>query len=534
MARYVNASDLRIDPVDYQGAIEAGIKGYQTGQGIRDDIQQRKLGQAIATGPEDVTTDTYSGGTDQEKMLAEQGMDFTEGSGAIPEQEAGLYKDTKRKRTTAKDWKSWEDEVMKIAGSRGGPKQAEQARQHITNTQMGAFQKAAGRATNALEMGDLRTAKDHLEDAYSNIPDGNSVEVDITGGKLMATVTNEETGDTVGQKEITAEDIGNYITQLSDPKAWSAMVQSSRESDRKAGLDERKVAVDEGNLGRLVAADEEAASQFDIKETRLSSADADKMSIADRTAAVAEGRAAIEAIRSGVQNETSNAQIKQIIASMEEVVKASKRADDKAALNTKIYDEGAEQRKVDLEKTETTIETMKAEQKLAEVKQALELVELDKAGPQRDADLKKTLAQVKELEAKAKYYSNGGTSKGAKTFFSKMNDLFQRQNTASTSKMKAAEEIAKYQRRGGDIPAAIQKAYDEEVKKYDAIGGQLSQLYVDNGFNPDGTAKAEGIPSGAGGQSQAPKEALDMLAADPSDQNKAFFQQTFGYLPEGI
>lgn len=497
-------TDVRINPVDWQGAVDSGIKGYEFGQKVKDRKDQEELGTLMSGIPEAVTTDTYTDTPESFRMGEDRRAGAMgaspHGVGAIPPSAEAMQAAQTKKTTTSKDWKSWEDSIRQKAGSMG-PEALQKANAHITSTKQGALRDNASQAMLAMQRGDMAGAKSALEEAYSGFPDGNRAEVDVVDGKLVAKVYNEESGALVETKPITMEEIAGIVQITEDPVAYVNAVKAAELAAAKTT---------------------EATRQFNVTEGRLSKADTDDMSIAERTASVAEGRAAVEKLRSGVQNDETRKRIKEITANMEEVLKSSERADKKAKLDSKQYDEGAEQRKADIEMTRQQIAKSKVDMEIDEKKMALEQLQYMGSGAERNLERQKLGAEIKELEAKAQYYANGGSTTNAESTFKKLNSYWQRLNTAGKTMMEAEVERSKYQRRGeGKVPEAIEAAYAREKGRYDAI-----QKQIDSILNPSG------IPDD--GQPQAPQAALDYLRANPSPENMVFFEKQFGYRPEGI
>ena len=523
MAKWVSGSDLRIDPVGYSDALKSGIEGYRFGQEIKDRRDQEELGSLMAGIPEAETSEVsvpnaVSRNLEETAKINTAGAIPTEGGENLQARVEAVGGMQRKKTTTSKDWKSWEEGIRAKAGSMG-PEALQKANAHITSTKQASLRDNASAAMTALQTGDTATAKQALEEAYTSFPDGNRAEIDTVDGQLVAKVYNEDTDELVETKPITMQEIADIVRISEDPVAYANAVREAEIATAAATEDTRR---------------------FNVVEGRLTKADSDDMSIAQRTAAVAEGRAAIEKLRSGVQNAESRQRIKQIVANMEEVVSASKRADKKTELDAKTYDEGKEQRAADLARTETDIDKMKVDMKIEDAQLKLQQIENIQGGAQRELERKKTMAEIAELKAKAQYYGAGGSSTNAETYFKKKNALYQRLNTARTSMNEASEQMAIYQARKDrksdyEIPKAVIDAMTREQEAYDMIQADLVALDTETGLRPAYMNAAIPDPTGGTGQAppQAPPEALQMLRDNPTPQNQAFFKETFGYLPQG-
>jgi len=472
MARWVNGNALRIDPVGYNDALQSAIGGYEFGQQVRDRRAQEELGSAMAAIPEAVTVDEYHPTAASNKLESEAKINT---AGAIPtmggenlreraEAVGGMQRKT---TTTSKDWKSWQDEIRKKAGAMG-PEQLARANEHITTTMRGAMRDSAANAMAALQAGDLRTAKSALEEAYTGFPDGNRAEIDMEGDQLTAKVYDEESGKLIETRPITLQEVADVVRISEDPVAYADAIRQA-ELTAEAAREDRE--------------------RFDITESRLSTKDSNDMTLGERRLKMQEGQAAIDAVRSGVQNKESEAKIKQIIGNMEELVKASKRADDMT--------------EADINKIESSIEKAKADMEIDAAKLKLEQLEYIGSGAERNLKRQKIDAEIKELEAKATYYANGGTKAAGKTYFAKRNDLLQRMNTAANSMEAADEAMATEQKRAayaaqkGDeytINPTVQAAYDREQKRYKMITDMWNDLeaeYAPGGAIP--TPESAGV-----------------------------------------
>jgi len=478
MAKWVSADALRVQDLGLTNAVNQGIAGYRFGQeqkGIRD---QEELGSMMAAIPEAEQT-TQMVASEQSNMLADQTADFADEPvianphqvTAIPESEAAVQQMGKRKKTTtSKDWKSWEEGIRKKAGAMG-PKALADANAHISTTKQGSLRENAATAMAAMRAGDLRTAKDALQEAYTSFPDGNRAEIEEVGGKLVANIYNEDTGQLVESKPIGPQDMADIVRISEDPVAYADAV-------RQAELDAVAVAEDR--------------TRFDITEGRLSTQVSNDMTLGERRLKMQEGQAAIDAVRSGVQNEESRQKMAQIVSNMEELVKASKRADDMT--------------EADINKAESSIEKTKADMEIDAAKLKLEQIAYIGDGASRNLKRQKIDAEIKELEAKAAYYAGGGTKAAGKTYFAKRNDLLQRMNTAAKS-MEAADEamasenkraeFAKSKGKPYTINPTVEKAYQREQERYKLITDMwtsLEQQYEPKD-GPEVVSPASAIPA---------------------------------------
>lgn len=477
---------------------------YKLGTSIQDRSRSEELGEAMAAIPESVTTESTVP-TEQSKMLAEQSADFSDepkaaipgqgdpamqgqGQGTgIPLQEQKIQEMTQRKKSvTTKDWSAWEQKVREAAGKMG-PEAVQAAEAHIMKTQHDSFKKSAGQAMAAMQQGDLRTAKESLEEAYSNMPDGNRAEITVQGDQVVATTYDEETGEMVGQPmPLTMEDIGNTLTQLMDPAGWAQTMTATK---AKAAEDAEKIR------------------QFEITEGRLSSADADDLSVAERTAGVADRKLRLEELKNNQDIPYRASQIAKIEAEIVELGKASVRAETKLGLEADKITNQVNQFETTAAQSATKISNQASQAErsalLEESKQfdkqaqdavtnALNDAKLMLEENKHSANVPKIEAQIKELEAKANYYNNGGTAAKSKTYFAKKDAIYQRLNTASASLQKAVEEYSKYERRGGDIPPSVAEQYKRETKKYQNMENELVALDKEYGPKP-----AAGVPDAA-------------------------------------
>ncbi len=466
----------------------------------------RNLGEAMAAIPESVDSSRVTGNTEQSLALAEQTADFADTPGGIPDSEIATQQSAGQTRMSISttDWKSWEDQIMATAGKMG-PEAVKNAQAHIIQTQQAAFEKSASAAMKLLRTNPQAAAR-QLEEAYSNMPDGNSAQITVgADGKLLVQVIDEETGQPEGEPTLVGpEEIADFIEMTRDPVAWNDAISAGRLATLEAAEEKRRF-------------DEETAIKVDA-EKRLGEGLTEDI----RSNKAAEGNAANKVTETGRHNIVT------------EGLKGVELANAKAQ-----------------NKVNNTLDALEFKLKQHENVQA---------GAQRELDRDKTVAEIRLNEAKSRYYANGGTAAGEATYFKKRNDILQRLNTSASSMADADEAMSKHQRRKAanedyEIPPAAVQAYAREQNRYKMIKNMWDQVardelaanqavpsrqgipstQVDHRTEADFEAKysptGSAIPVQAG---DAPPEAVQMLAADPSPQNKAFFKETFGYLPEGM
>jgi len=471
MARWVSADALRVQDLGLSDAVKQGIEGYRFGQEQKNIQDQKELGSLMAGIPEavvsDTSTDSYEDTAQSNMLRARQKYNpvadpSASGAQALEAIPADSYvsnadvqneqiKTTETKTTTSKDWKAWEDGIRKKAGAMG-PEALQAANAHITKTKQDALRENASTAMLAYQNGDTRSAMLALQEAYTSFPDGNRAEIDMVGGEMVAKIYDEETGELLETRPVGIQDIAAIVQLSEDPVAYAEALTAAESAQAAADLEERKVVVDEKNLDLLEQKEENVMDRFKISEKRLSAKDADSMSIAERNAAVAEGRAEVDKLRSGVMNKGTEATIRNIEANIEELDKASGRADDQLVVD-------------------------KARQALAEKKQSLEGLKNAQDAPNRALQNKKLEAEIKVLEANEKYIL-GGKGSGSETYIKqmKLKDLVKAitdiQTTIQEAKFLASDDKATetdkqaYQ----NLLILQQRLYDEEASRSNPLG----------------------------------------------------------------
>ena len=496
MARWGNASDFRATGIDWQGIVDSGIKGYELGEKVRDKRNIQALGSAMAEGPQDKGIDTFEDTAQSNMLAARQKYNTPEGQRdplkAIPNvSDSDVQGARKKTTTTTKDWESWEADIRKRAGAIS-PERLQAANDHITKTQQAGFTKSATKAAQMVSMGNLRGAEAALEEAYSNMPDGNNIDVIVRDGQLFVQIVDEETGKSEGEPQaLKADDITGFIQQMQDPVAWGKAVKEGRAATAKAAQD---------------------LENFKQTEGRLTNKDINSMTIAERGQKLEERRIELSELKEKGATQARDAQIKKIEADMEELTKASARAEVQSGLAVDA--------------------STRANEKAIE-----EQYRYDTGSAQRDADTQKTYAEIQKLLADANYTSSGkGAGKGYTLETMPHKDL-----VMAIGKTETQLGETTYGMEADEIQAVHDKARDpnakltEEERRIVEMGGMIDRLYAEEeARSRSGGAGITPPPAQAPAAQAPPPNAIAFLRKDPSEANKKFFIERFGKLPEGF
>lgn len=483
MARWVNAADLRTGNYGINDALQSGIAAYGFGEDVKQGIQERELGETMAAIPEAVTQKD----TEQSAMLAEQTDDFGEG---IPTSEKMALRSAGRRRIPAtRDWKTWEDSILKQAGAMG-PEALQSAQAHITKTQQDGFTKAATRAMQLMETNPQGAAR-ALEEAYSNMPDSNSADVTLApDGTVMFQSIDEDTGEPEGEPvSVTAEGIADIIQQMKDPVAWGAAVKEGRIASETAAEKKRQFDATEKRLGEKSAADikrDEFNNKLNQKKFDLDN------------------------LRYKEASPAREAAIKKLEADIAKIYRDADRSDVKLTLED--------------EDRNRNLRLKEAEQELKAANNPLEQ--------------EKLRAEIAKLKADASYIKGG---KG-RIDLTKLHAMPHKDLVEQIGK---TEEIL----REAEYEVNVEEPSEDAQRRYQQVSTLLRRLYSEEskrrGVNsapvtaPDGSDTGIPTPAAAAApastpQKTAPPAAVSYLQTNPTPAIKQAFQAKYGYLPPGI
>lgn len=128
-----------------------------------------------------------------------------------------------KRRAKARDWELFRAQA-EIYSKYGKPQQAQAAIKMMEEAQIRGARKWGNQAVLHLRNGNVAKANEALQNANSFLENGFDVELAAGGkGTAIATYRDEDTGEALGTREISADELEDYVTMQVDPEAHNAM-----------------------------------------------------------------------------------------------------------------------------------------------------------------------------------------------------------------------------------------------------------------------------------------------------------------------
>lgn len=157
---------------------------------------------------------------------------------------------------TGQNWRDYRQAYIKNLKDRGvNARQIQAFDRGFTEFQQEKFQELGRSAYQAMELGNLRAAAKLAQAAYQWFPTDNEVEFQESGQGLRAIFRDNETGEVVGARNMTSEDMLGMLERFKDPKAWYSFTSDKSAKERGEILEalDREIQASEVEVARMNA-----------------------------------------------------------------------------------------------------------------------------------------------------------------------------------------------------------------------------------------------------------------------------------------